>query len=453
MERGDFLRARQLLLGAVKADPKDPALWFYLGVSCTQLNDADQAIAAFERARTLAPKRPDTYFDLGLLYWRNGDIGKSKAAYEAGFALDPDNASALQNYSLLLMKTGQHRDAIASLLRLKKDLKLSLPARVGLIECYLKTAQVSKADAESEELIRSGIAGSADQTKLAAIFIENHALQSAEALLRNSLSLDAKQADAQNALGEIYLAQHKFDKALGPLKQAVQLDPDTPSYILAVARDLLDLKQYQALLAFLKSAEPRFGDLPDFQYALGLAYFHVTQFQDAAKILENLLLRNPRRPDRVYFVLGNAYFELGNYDRTEQAYAKAIEANPKVSDYYEAYATLMRKQGPDKVDAAITQLKYAYQYNPQDPQLGLQLALCLESKNQLPDAIALLEKTVHLMPDLVPAHVALARIYFRLGRKFDADREKQMVGILQAKLQQRQARSANAPATPVDEQP
>ena len=214
MERGDFAQAREILMRAVKVDPKDAALWFHLGVSCSELNDDAQAIAALERARALAPRRPDVYFDLGLLYWRTGDLGKAKDAYRAGLGLDPTDSGALQNYSLLLMKTGQYPAAIVSLLQLKKDAKLALPARVGLIECYLKTAQPEKANAESDELVHSGIASPADQTKLAADLIQDNAPQIAERILKNSLALDPNQAIAQHLLGSLYLTQRKFDRGL-----------------------------------------------------------------------------------------------------------------------------------------------------------------------------------------------------------------------------------------------
>src|ERR1019366_6421240 len=122
----------------------------------------------------------------------------------------------------------------------------------------------------------------------------------AEKLLKNSLSLDPNQANAQNALGAIYLAHRKLDDAFIPLGRAVQLDPDSSEYALAFARVLLVRKQYQVALPFLKSVEPKFGKLPDFQYALAVAYFGANQFQDAANILEHLVLSNPRRQDRVY---------------------------------------------------------------------------------------------------------------------------------------------------------
>jgi Tfp pilus assembly protein PilF len=113
----------------------------------------------------------------------------------------------------------------------------------------------------------------------------------------------------------------------------------------------------------------------------------------------------------------------------------------------------MRGQGPDKLNEAIARLKWARQYDPNDPQLSLQLALCYESKEEFTDAAALLEKAVELEPDLAPAHVALARVYFRLGKKSDAQREKDTVKALQEKLDRQKMRPNPAALSPLVQQP
>src|SRR5579863_9838096 len=157
IDQGNFTEARRLLRQAVQQDPKDGSLWFHLGVSCAELNQFDEAITALERARALAPAQADTYFDLGLVYWRKGNVNKAKESYRAGLALRPNETSALQNYSLLLMKTGDYKAAIAPLQSLKNDPKLGISPRVSLIECYLKTGQETEAERESDNIIKENI--------------------------------------------------------------------------------------------------------------------------------------------------------------------------------------------------------------------------------------------------------------------------------------------------------
>jgi len=437
LEQGNFAEARRLLRQAVLQDPKDGSLWFHLGVSCAELNDFDEAITALERARTLAPRQADTYFNLGLVHWRKGDVNKAKDSYRAGLALRPKETSALQNYSLLLMKTGDYKAAIAPLQDLKKDPKQGIAPRVALIECYLKTGQQTAAERESDEIVQEKVAGPAEQSKIAAILLENDAPEPAEKLFKNSLSMDPNQANANGALGEIYLKQKKFLDSANCFEKATQLDPNSAEYAFGFVRALLAMKRPEPVVGFLKSVETKFGSLPNYQYALGLAYYNEHHYSDAAAVLEKLLLSNPPRADKVENVLGDSYLSMGKLDEAESAYRKAIEENPKNPEYYVAYATAVRREGPDRLEDAIVRLKSAQHMNPADWRLQLELGLCYESKSQYADAVALIEQAVHSQPDLTAAHVALVRIYFRLDRKADSEREKKIVAELERKQQQK----------------
>ena len=440
MAQGNFAESRRLLRQAVQQDPKDGALWFHLGASCAELNELDEAIAAFERARVLAPGQPDPYFNLGLVYWRKGDLGKAKESYRRGLAIRPNETSALQNYALLLMKTGDYKAAISPLRNLKNDPKLGTSSRAALIECYLKTGERTAAEKESAEIIQDKVVGPTDQSKIAAILLENGAPASAEMLFKNSLSMDPNQANAEAALGEIYLEQKKLPEAAGSFQTAVQLDPGSENYAFGFVRALLALKRSSEVIAFLKSVEEKFGTLPNYQYALGLAYYNEHHYAESAAILENLLLAKPPREDKVEHVLGDSYLSMGKLDRAENAYRKAIEENPKEPDYYVAYATALRREGSDNLDDAIIRLKGAQRMNPSDWRIQLELGQCYESKGQLADAAALIEQAVKSQPDLTAAHVALIRIYFRLGRKADSEREKKIVADLEKKQQQKLVR-------------
>ncbi len=440
MDQGKFDEARRLLRQAVQQDPKDGALWFHLGVSCAEVNELDEAIAAFERARILAPGQADTYFNLGLVYWRKGNVLKAKESYRAGLSLRPKETSALQNYALLLMKTGDYKAAMVPLQHLKNDPKLGTSSRAALIECYLKAGQPAAAQRESAEIIRDKVAGPADQSKIAAILLENGAPAPAEMLLKNSLSIDPNQANAEGALGEIYLEQKKLVDAADCFQKAVQLDPASESYVFGFVRALLALKRSAEVIAFLKSVEEKFGTLPNYQYALGLAYYNEHHYSESAAILEKLLLAKPPREDKVEHVLGDSYLSMGKLDQAESAYRKAIEENPKNPDYYVAYATALRRQGSDNLDDAIVRLKGGQRMSPGDWRIQLELGLCYESKGQLADAASLIEQAVKSQPDLTAAHVALSRIYFRLGRKADSEREKKTVADLESKQQQKLVR-------------
>lgn len=445
LDQGHFDEAKQLILSALPSHRNDPALWFYLGVSYNGLNRLDQAIDAFETAHKLAPNQAQVSFDLGLLYWRKGDVGKAKEAYSRGLAQDASDPAALQNYALLLMKTNESEKAIDPLLRLKKLYPGSLSTRVSLIECYLKTQNRPAAVLETNDLLHSQLAGSEEQTKLGAILIEDGDLELAETVLQNSIRLHAAQPKAYAALGLVFLNQKKFKDAAGSFETAVHLEPNSAEYAMAFANSLVLWNRPNTLLAFLNSVEKQFGSLPEFQHKLAFAYYGVGEFSKAIDVLNQLLRANPPRQDQIYFLLASSYFGMGKLEESERAFRKAIELNPKEPLYYESYATLLRKQGSARIDEALAELKQAAQLAPQDPALLLQTGLSYESKGDVKDAVGPLEAAVHGDPESLPARVALARVYFKLGRKTDGETEKKSVAKLEAKLQQLRSNPKNRP--------
>jgi tetratricopeptide (TPR) repeat protein len=436
LEHQQYAEARRVLTLAVKAAPNDPAFWFHLGVSCAELKDVDAAIHAFEKTRALSPNRAEVHFSLGLEYWHRGDLGKAKEAYRTGLTLEPKNTQALQNYALLLMKTGEHGRAIDPLLKLKGVPELTLPARVSLIECYLKTGDRQQADRETDDFLQAGIAGPEDETKLGALLIEGGDPEAAERVLRASLDRQPDQAKACAALGALLLSKKSYPEASRFLGQAVHLEPASAEYAMAFAEALLQGNRQSEVLGFLKEVEPKFGHLPEFQYKLALAYFGATQFADAIATLDKLLQANPRRQDRIYYLLGHSYVATGKLGEAEQAYQKAIEMNPKIPVYYEEFATVLRREGPEHLDEAIAELKRGVQFDPSNPGLALQLALCYEAKGDMTSAVSLAEEAVRRQPDVLPAHVALARIYFRLGKKVEGQKEKETIATLEKKQQE-----------------
>ncbi len=438
LDHGQFAEAKKLAVVGLQTHREDPALWFDLGVSCNGLNEVDQAIDAFEKAHAFAPNKPEVDFDLGLLYWQKGEVAKAKEAYKRGLARDSKNDAALQNYALLLIRTGENEEAIGPLLALKKLDTASLPTRVSLIECYVKADKREAAQLETNELLQTNLAGFEERTKLGAVLIEDGALDLAETALQSSLKLNPAQPKAYAALGLVFLNQKRHKDAAESFESAVHLAPDSAEYAMAFANALVLWNRPTTLLAFLNSVQNQFGNLPEFQHKLAFAYYGAGQFSKAIDVLQNLLHSNPERQDQIYFLLANSYFGMGELDDSEAAFRKAIKLNPKDPLYYASYVTLLRKEGQSRVDDALGELKLALQLAPQDPALLLQAGLCHESKGDAKNAVGPLEAAVKGNPESLSARVALARVYFRLGRKDEGAAEKQRITELEAKLQKQQ---------------
>ncbi len=90
--------------------------------------------------------------------------------------------------------------------------------------------------------------------------------------------------------------------------------------------------------------------------------------QGKDKLLNALELE--AKKDKVYYRLGNIFFDAGDIDRAEYAYKRAIEENKEHVNAQHNLAVVYRKQG--RIDESVKQRKKANKIevkNPKDPDL------------------------------------------------------------------------------------
>jgi protein O-GlcNAc transferase len=440
---GKYSEARDKLRQALKQAPRNPVLWSYLGLADSQLNDLDAGIADFQKALSFAPNDAQTHFNLGLLYRRKGDSQKALEMYRRGLRLDPDDSAANQNYALLLMETGKFREAIAPLQKLRKLGTTDPSVRVALIESYLKGGMNAEAQREIQGFLQSPNVTPTDQLKLAKVLIEDKQPEEAQLVLEHVVKVSADSAEAHAQLGMVFANKDQYEDAAREVGRAVQLSPDSAEYSMRLAEILILWKHYPTALEFLAAVEDRFGRLVEYRYKLGLAYYGLPRIPQAITVFDKLAREHPDL-DLVQFFLANCYQTTGDFEKAEPHYKRAIELNPQQASYYAALAQMLRKESKDRAEEALTYLEKALLLDPQDIQSKLELALCYEKKLNYPKAQSLLEEAVQQQPDLIPAHVALARVYYRQKKKEEGNREKSIIARLEAEQQARKSQSERA---------
>jgi tetratricopeptide (TPR) repeat protein len=435
---GKYSEARDALQQALKYEPRSPALWSYLGLAEAQLNELDAAISHFQKALSFAPTDAKTHFNLGLLYRRRGDSKQALQTYRQGLRLDPGDSAANQNFALLLMEAGQFREAIAPLQKLMKLGTTDLSVRVALIESYLKCGMTVEGEREISSFLQIPSATSADKLKLAKVLIEDKQPAEAQSVLEHVARASPDLAEVHALLGRLQAAKDQYEAAAREMGLAVRLSPDTAEYSLRLAEILILWKQYPTAIEFLGAIKHRFGKLLEYQYKLGLTYFALRHIPEAIAVFENLAREHPDL-DLVQFFLGNVYQTTGAFDKAEPHYKRAIELNPKQASYYAALAQMLRKGSADRTEEALTYLEKALMFDPQDVQSKLALGLCYEKKRDFAKAQNLLEAVLQQEPDLIPAHVALARVYYSQKKKEEGNRERSIIARLESEQQTRKS--------------
>jgi tetratricopeptide (TPR) repeat protein len=439
LKQGNYAAACQKLEKSIRTSPRNPSLWFLLGLGRSQLKEFDPAIEAFRKVIEIDSRYAPAYFNLGLLYGYKDDLNQALRMYRRGLEIEPGDLGGNQNYAYLLIRSQKYEEAIAPLRRLKAANQSDLSIRSSLVECLVKSGR--KTDARDEVLEFLTIDGAAENEKfdLARVLVENGALDSAQLILEHLVASSPESADARGKLGLVLARKDEFEKAARELRMAVHLAPDSAEYAIGYAEVLLLWGQSPTALQFLTGVKDRFGSLPEFQYKLALAYYSLHQFPQAISVLEDLGRQHPEY-DLVQFFLGNSYMAAGDLRAAEIRYRKAIELNPGRASNYSPLGQLLRKQGGDSTDEAIILLQTALKLNSTDIQTKLELALCYEGKRRLQESQDLLEQVTHAQPDHYQAHVALARVYYRQGKKTEGDLERAIVTRIETAKQDEQSK-------------
>ena len=102
----------------------------------------------------------------------------------------------------------------------------------------------------------------------------------------------------------------------------------------------------------------------------------------------------------------------------------------------------------EKLDEARKLLERALFIRPGDFAARYQIAAIDMTEGKVEEARKGLESIVKESAEFTEAHVSLATVYYRLKRKEDGDREREIVKKLTAAQQARQKRPPEEPAKP-----
>lgn len=254
LERGKLTEARADLEQASRIDPKNPYVWTSLAETYLRLKRSDDAEQAAAKAEKIAPADPVVshalamyYSEAGQLqhaakldsqiayYWTKvfldrGDFTQGADIAQSGLASHPKDVQLI--LALGVARYGQRRfdDAITQFLKvieidpgieqpyvfLGKMLDQAGPRLDEITRVYQNWANRNPKSAKAKLLLAK------------ALLEANHRDQRAEALLRESIAIDAGDWETHYELGVLLADKHDYGAAAKELERAIELDPKQP---------------------------------------------------------------------------------------------------------------------------------------------------------------------------------------------------------------------------------
>jgi tetratricopeptide (TPR) repeat protein len=195
--------------------------------------------------------------------------------------------------------------------------------------------------------------------------------------------------------------------------------PDDHAVIYELGMALLKdnrIPEAQALLDRILSD----GESAEAAFLMGQAELLRNEPAAAAAHLKRAVELNPKLP-WLHSLYGQALQASGNVDEAAAQFREELKVNPYDFTANTEIALVLQQDG--KPDEALTHVAMALQVRPKDPGALYQRAAIHLSQNLYDPARQELEQLIHDYPNFSEAHAALARVYYKLNRRADGDRE------------------------------
>jgi tetratricopeptide (TPR) repeat protein len=197
---GRAAEARQLFLRVVERNPAHAEAVLNLGNTLLRDNQVAEAIKVYQAALKHDPESAPFHRQLGYAEYRAGDLGGGLQRYQRAVQLDPLDLEAKLGLSILLMASGQWKEAEAAL---EEGLRRA-PRHPGLLNASgmakAGLGKVKEAAAALEKAIASDPAQDRPYLNLARLHIEQGEKREARAVLERLLKLEPNHAVARELM-------------------------------------------------------------------------------------------------------------------------------------------------------------------------------------------------------------------------------------------------------------
>jgi tetratricopeptide (TPR) repeat protein len=302
-------------------------------------NDLEALVEDWEKLINEYPDEPNFVLELSSILLSNGEYQLAEDRLNDLLSLFPEN----ENAHLLLAKVsigrGNFQEALIQLKRPIGSTTLDLSAKVQTLNELI--AQVLEDEALIDEF-----------TQLTDILVETHP-ESFQALA---------------FAGDVQFQVKQNQQAIRYYLEAIELQPASFSVWQNIVNLSAQLQNYEDVVKYSEKALEYFPNQAVFYYFNGIGNYLTNDFKSSVRSLETGVkyASDPQLLTSFYGQMGDAYNSLKSYQKSNQAYEKALEYDPNndhVLNNY-AYFLSLRKESLDKAASMSGRLVNQYPDNP-----------------------------------------------------------------------------------------
>jgi tetratricopeptide (TPR) repeat protein len=245
---GKLRRGGRFLLEAERLHPESELvlsalIWYY-----TETNEAESAVACFERARALNTDNPETYRNAGLAFDRLGRYEEAAACYRAALHINPQFEEARDLYADHLIFTGKVDDAIA----LYDDALGASPKNIRYISKLIYCLSQKGLFDRAEELARQSVAlypnSPLGYIDLAYVCLNTGRPDEAAETADKAISVSPIDAEGYRVMAIAHSERGNYETADEYFEQAVSFDPENPDTLRDYYQHLRAAGRYEQMI-------------------------------------------------------------------------------------------------------------------------------------------------------------------------------------------------------------
>eukprot|EP01122_Echinamoeba_exundans_P003848 TRINITY_DN13901_c0_g1_i1.p1 TRINITY_DN13901_c0_g1~~TRINITY_DN13901_c0_g1_i1.p1 ORF type:complete len:535 (-),score=78.17 TRINITY_DN13901_c0_g1_i1:13-1617(-) len=303
-----YPKAIEYFQRVLQVDTTNGDVWGALGHCFLMIEDLQKAYAAYQKALLYlqSPKDPNLWYGIGILYDRYGSFDHAEEAFNAVLRMD----SLFEKRSEVLFRLGliyKNQGKLDKSLEAYKSILSSPPRPLVPADIYFQIGHVhelKKEFAEAKNAYEQVLKENPGHAKVlqqlgwlyhhhtdAEVGLGNQEI--AISYLMRSIDADATDGQTWYLLGRCYMSQQKYRKAYDAYQQAVYRD----------------------------------GNNPTFWRSIGVLYYQIAQFRDALDAYTKAIRLNPYISD-VWADLGTLYEACGQRTDALDAFQRAAELDP-----------------------------------------------------------------------------------------------------------------------------
>ncbi|EER25484.1 hypothetical protein D8B26_000215 [Coccidioides posadasii str. Silveira] len=351
----EFPKAIEFLQNILKIDPQSGESWSSLGHCYLMIDNLQDAYSAYQNAlyHLRDPKEPKLWYGIGILYDRYGSLDHAEEAFSQVMRMQPDFEKANEIYFRLGIIYKQQQKFHQSL------------------ECFRYIVKDPPRPLTEEDI----------WFQIGHVHEQQKDFEAAKAAYKKVLDRDPQHAKVLQQLGWLHHQQSSSyasqEQAIEYLEKSVAADTNDAQSWYLLGRCYMSQAKYPKAYEAYQQAVYRDGRNPTFWCSIGVLYYQINQYRDALDAYSRAIRLNPYISE-VWYDLGTLYESCNNQIADAlDAYSRAAELDPNNVHIKARLQLLQSGQAANQGNAPVPQDVHPQAYQvagvgPPGPQWGAQ---------------------------------------------------------------------------------